>query len=56
VNAFIFDEATTHTLQQIFYNDMEKSSTLLTPELFKERFPVRRRIRSRFFSIAKRFM
>lgn len=56
VNAFIFDEATTHTLQQIFYNDMEKSSTLLTPELFMERFPVRRRIRGRFFSIAKRFM
>ncbi|MBO7118769.1 MAG: phosphatidylserine/phosphatidylglycerophosphate/cardiolipin synthase family protein [Bacteroidaceae bacterium] len=56
VNAFIFDEATTHQLQEIFYSDIAKSSVLLTPEVFKERFPVRRRIRGRFFSIAKRFM
>ena len=56
VNAFIFDKTTTHTLQQVFYNDIEKSSVLLTPGLFKQRFPVRRRIRGRFFSIAKRFM
>ena len=56
VNAFIFDHATTHQLQQIFRNDAEKSSTLLTPEVFKERFPLRRRFRSRIFTLAKRFL
>ena len=56
VNAFIFSPATTHELQQIFYNDIEKSSTLLTPEVWKERFPLRRRIRSRILSISKRFL
>ncbi|MBQ7526975.1 MAG: cardiolipin synthase [Bacteroidaceae bacterium] len=56
VNAFIFSPATTHQLQQIFYNDMEKSSTLLTPEVWQERFPPRRRIRGRIYSIAKRFL
>ena len=56
VNAFIFDRATTHELQQIFRDDSEKSSTRLTPEVFKERFPLRRRIRGRIFSIAKRFL
>ncbi|MBP5393116.1 MAG: cardiolipin synthase [Bacteroidaceae bacterium] len=56
VNAFIFDPATTQQLQQIFYEDVESSSTLLTPEVFKERFPLRRRIRSRIFTISKRFL
>lgn len=56
VNAFIFSPATTHELQQIFYDDVEKSSTLLTPEVWKERFPLRRRIRSRILSISKRFL
>jgi cardiolipin synthase len=56
VNAFIFSPTTTHELQQIFYDDIEKHSTLLTPEVFKERFPLRRRIRSRFFTIAKRLL
>lgn len=56
VNAFIFDRATTHRLQQIFNNDAEKSSTLLTPEVFKERFPLRRRIRSRIFTLSKRLL
>lgn len=56
VNAFIFDQETTHQLQQIFYNDMGKSSILLTPEVFEERFPLRRRIRGRIYSIAKRFL
>lgn len=56
VNAFIFSPATTHELQQIFYDDIEKSSTLLTPEVWKERFPLRRRIRSRILSISKRFL
>lgn len=55
VNAFIFDPATTHELQQIFCDDL-KHSTLLTPEVFKERFPLKRRIRGRFFSISKRFL
>ena len=56
VNAFIFDPVTTHELQQVFYNDVEHHSTLLTPEVFRERFPLRRRIRSRIFSIAKRLL
>ena len=56
VNAFIFDEATTHELQRIYAEDVAKRSTLLTPEVFKERFPLRRRIRARIFTIAKRFM
>lgn len=56
VNAFIFSPATTHELQQIFYDDIEKSSTLLTPEVWKERFPLRRRIRGRILSISKRFL
>ena len=56
VNAFIFDPTTTHQLQQIFNEDVEKSSTLLTPEVFKERFPLRRRIRSRIYTISKRFL
>ncbi len=56
VNAFIFSPATTHELQQIFYDDIEKSSVLLTPEVWKERFPLRRRIRSRILSISKRFL
>ena len=56
VNAFIFDTATTHELQQIFAEDVERHSTLLTPEVWKQRFPLRRRIRSRIFTIAKRFL
>ena len=56
VNAFIFDTTTTHELQQIFHDDMVNHSTLLTPEVFKERFPMKRRIRGRFFSISKRFL
>lgn len=56
VNAFIFSPTTTHELQQIFYSDIEKSSVLLTPEVFKERFPLRRRIRGRILSISKRFL
>ena len=56
VNAFIFDPATTRQLQQIFQSDIEQSRTLLTPEVFRERFPLRRRIRSCIFTISKRFL
>ena len=55
VNAFIFDPATTHELQHIFDEDIA-NSTLLTPEVWKERFPTSRRIRARIFTIAKRLM
>ena len=55
VNAFIFSPDVTHELQRIFADDV-RHSTLLTPEVWKQRFPVGRRIRSRFFTIAKRFM
>jgi cardiolipin synthase len=56
VNAFIFDPVTTQKLQEIYYDDIKNHSTLLTPEVFKERFPLRRRIRGRFFTISKRFL
>ena len=56
VNAFIFDPATTQQLQRIYWDDIENRCTLLTPEVFKERFPLRRRIRSRIFTISKRFL
>ena len=56
VNAFIFDPATTGELQRIFADDARNHSTLLTPEVWKERFPPRRRLRSHCFAIAKRFM
>lgn len=56
VNAFVFDPVTTQKLQEIYYNDIENHSTLLTPEVFKERFPLKRRIRGRFFTISKRFL
>ena len=56
VNAFIFDSTTTHALQQIFHDDMMNHSTLLTPELWQQRFPLKRRIRSRIHTIAKRFL
>ena len=56
VNAFIFDTATTHELQRIFADDAANHSTLLTPEVWKERFPLRRRIRSRIFAISKRLL
>ena len=55
VNAFIFSPTTTHELQQIFRDDIEHS-TLLTPEVWKERFPASRRFRARIFTIAKRLM
>ena len=56
VNAFIFDPITTHELQKIYAEDIEKHCTLLTPEVWKERFPLRRRIRSRIFTISKRLL
>ena len=56
VNAFIFDPATTVELQRIFADDVNNCCTLLTPEVWKKRFPLRRRIRSRCFTIAKRFL
>jgi len=56
VNAFIFSPSITHELQRIYADDIRQHCTLLTPEVFKERFPLRRRIRSRIFTIAKRLM
>ena len=56
VNAFVFDMATTAQLQRIFADDVANRCTLLTPEVWRERFPPRRRIRSRCFAIAKRFL
>ena len=56
VNAFIFDPATTAALQQVFDDDVANHCTLLTPEVFRQRFPLKRRIRARIFTLAKRFM
>lgn len=56
VNAFIFDPTTTHALQDIFADDVAKHCDLLTPELWETLFPRTRRIRARFFMLAKRLM
>ena len=56
VNAFIFDPATTAALQQVFDDDVANHCTLLTPEVFRQRFPLKRRIRARIFTLAKHFM
>ncbi len=55
VNAFIFSRTTTEELMRIFSDDV-RHSTLLTPEVWQQRFPPRRRLRGRFFTIAKRLM
>lgn len=56
VNSFIFDTATTAALRQIFEDDVANHCTLLTPEVWRRRFPAARRVRSRIFTLAKRFM
>ena len=56
VNAFIFDPATTAALQHVFDAAVANHCTLLTPEVFRQRFPLKRRIRARIFTLAKRFM
>lgn len=56
VNAFLFDPVTTHILQGIFADDVARRCDLLTPELWKQRFPRARRIRCHISQIAKRVM
>ena len=56
VNAFIFDPVTTHELQKIYAEDIAGHCTLLTPEVWQQRFPLRRRVRSRIYSTLKRFL
>ncbi len=53
VNAFIFDRQVTHDLQEVFRRDRDERSTLLTPEVWKEKFTLRERFSGRFFSLIK---
>ena len=56
VNAFIFDPTTTRILQDIFARDVAEHCDLLTPELWETLFPWNRRVKARFFMLAKRLM
>lgn len=56
VNAFIFDRKVTRELQEIFYDDVHKHCTLLTPDNWKYRFPLKRRVSGRFFGSIKGFL
>ncbi len=49
INAFIFSPTITARLDSIFDADLQHSQ-LLTPENFKQRFPLRRRITGRLFT------
>lgn len=55
VNAFVFDAATTYQLNEIFDADVQHSQ-LLTPENFKQRFSLKRRIVGRIFQPIKGFL
>jgi phosphatidylserine/phosphatidylglycerophosphate/cardiolipin synthase-like enzyme len=50
VTAFIFDQATSLKLQEIFLRDVREHCFLLTPEVWSERFSKRERFCGRFFS------
>ena len=50
VTAFIFDQATSLKLQEIFLRDVREHCFLLTPDVWQERFSKRERFCGRFFS------
>ena len=52
VNVFVFSPETTARIDTIFEQDT-KQSELLTPENFKQRFPLKRRVLGRLFSAVK---
>lgn len=56
VNAFIFDRNVTAQLQDIFYCDIHKHCVLLTPDNWKYRFPLKKRVSGRVFSSIKGFL
>ena len=56
VNAFIFDRNVTAQLQDIFYSDIHKHCVLLTPDNWKYRFPLKKRVSGRVFSSIKGFL
>lgn len=56
VNAFIFDPKVARELQAVFDRDKAQKCTLLTPEEWKARFPLKRRIKARMLGIIKRAM
>ena len=53
VNSFIFDPAVTHELEDVFRHDREERCTLLTPQLWKDKFSLCTRFSGRFFSLIK---
>lgn len=55
VNSYIFDKGVTAELQTIFARDME-ACTLLTPEEWEKRYPLRRRIRAGLFMPVKKLL
>lgn len=56
VNSFFFDEKVSKQLQTVFEKDKAQKCTLLTPEEWKVRFPLGRRIKTGIVSIIKRMM
>ncbi len=50
VSLFIFDAASTRQLQEIFHRDILEHCFMLTPKLWKERFPTSERLSGRFFT------
>ena len=56
VSAFIFDRQITSQLQDLFYRDVLDHCTLLTPDNWKYRFPLKRRVSGRVFQSIKPFL
>ena len=55
VNSYIFDKGVTSELQDIFESD-KSVSMLLTPENWKELFPLKRKVRARIFMSVKKLL
>lgn len=56
VNAFMFDPGITARLYDVFERDKRTHCTLLTPEGFKQRFPLSQRIQARMLFFLKPFL
>lgn len=56
VNVFMFDRGVTARLYNVFEADKRARCTLLTPEGFKERFPLSKRIQARTLFFLKPFL
>lgn len=54
VNSFFFDPNTPRSLHQVFERDKAQKCTLLTPEEWKKRFPLKRRMRTSAIMMIKK--